>query len=42
LESGTKKMSARPGLRNTVTATQRNAENDFTASIKRELSKLPG
>ena len=40
LESGTKKMSARPGLKNTVDATQKTARNRFTASIRRELTKL--
>lgn len=41
LESGTGRMSARPGLGNTVTATQRNAHNDFSSNIERELTKLP-
>lgn len=41
LENGTSKMSARPGLRNTVRATQRNAHNDFSKNIERELTKLP-
>jgi len=41
LESGTSKMSARPGLRNTVRATQKNAHNDFSSNIERELTKLP-
>jgi len=41
LESGTGRMSARPGLRNTVRATQRNAHNDFSKNIERELTKLP-
>lgn len=40
-ESGTSRMSARPGLRNTVRATQKNAHNDFSQNIERELTKLP-
>ena len=40
LESGTSRMSARPGLRNTVRATQRNAHNDFSTNIDQELTKL--
>ena len=39
LEEGTGKMGARPGLRNTVKATRRNARTFFETALDSELNK---